>query len=280
MSGCRVCDSNIEPFIDFGRMPLANGFLTPDRFAGEYYFNLRAACCPRCTLVQLVEQPLRERMFNERYPFFSATSVADAGTLCRVAGDVIATLPAGDPFVVEIGSNDGTLLRHVARRGHPPSRHRAIRQRADGATAGGVDTIGAFFDASVAREIVAGARPGARDRRRQRAVAHRRPACRRRRHRDPARAGRHLRHRRSVLGRRRRPDRLRSDLRRTCVVLHTVVVVAAVRAARPGGPRRDPNRRPRRIDALCDRPAGIESRRPRASSELLEREQRVGTARA
>ena len=43
MSGCRICRSAIEPFIDFGRMPLANGFLTPDQFADEYFFDLSAA---------------------------------------------------------------------------------------------------------------------------------------------------------------------------------------------------------------------------------------------
>jgi hypothetical protein len=31
--GCRVCEAPIETFIDFGRMPLANGFLTADQFA-------------------------------------------------------------------------------------------------------------------------------------------------------------------------------------------------------------------------------------------------------
>ena len=38
-------------------MPIANGFLTPDQFADEYFFKLSAAFCPRCTLVQLAEQP-------------------------------------------------------------------------------------------------------------------------------------------------------------------------------------------------------------------------------
>src|SRR5688572_16068877 len=114
MSGCRVCRSIIEPFIDFGRMPLANGFLAPDQFAGEYFFNLSAAYCPRCTLVQLVEQPARERMFNDRYPFFSASSTRMQEHFAGLARDVLAALSARDPFVVEIGSNDGTLLRHVA----------------------------------------------------------------------------------------------------------------------------------------------------------------------
>jgi len=155
MPGCRVCHSNIEPFIDFGRMPLANGFLTPDQFAGEYFFNLSAAYCPRCTLVQLVEQPQRERMFNERYPFFSATSVRMQEHFAALAGDVIATLPPGDPFVVEIGSNDGTLLRHAANAG---IRHLGIEPSAGVAAtaiAGGVSTMCRFFDTELAREIVA-----------------------------------------------------------------------------------------------------------------------------
>ena len=84
MPDCRICHSDIEPFIDFGRMPLANGFLTPDQFAADYYFNLSAAYCPRCTLVQLVEQPQRERMFNDRYPFFSATSARMAAHFARL----------------------------------------------------------------------------------------------------------------------------------------------------------------------------------------------------
>jgi methylation protein EvaC len=154
MSGCRVCQSIVEPFIDFGRMPLANGFLTPDQFAGEYFFNLSAAYCPRCTLVQLVEQPERERMFNDRYPFFSATSSRMQEHFAGMAREIMAALPAGDPFVVEIGSNDGTLLRHVADAG---IRHLGIEPSASvaqAAAARGVNTASRFFDKPAARDIV------------------------------------------------------------------------------------------------------------------------------
>ena len=155
MSGCRVCHSAIEPFIDFGRMPLANGFLTPDEFPAEYFFNLRAAYCSRCTLVQLVEQPPRERMFNARYPFFSATSVRMQAHFAELAVDVITRLPPGDPFVVELGSNDGTFLRHAAAAG---IRHLGVEPSASVATTAigaGVATVCRFFDTEVAREIVA-----------------------------------------------------------------------------------------------------------------------------
>lgn len=135
-------------------MPLANGFLTADQFAGEHFFDLSAAYCPRCTLVQLVEQPPREMMFNERYPFFTATSLRMQDHFARLARQVMADLPA-DPFVVEIGSNDGTLLRHVAAAGH---RHLGLEPSAsvaEAASAAGVNTRRRFFDVTLAREILA-----------------------------------------------------------------------------------------------------------------------------
>jgi methylation protein EvaC len=155
MAACRACQSTIEPFIDFGRMPLANAFLAPDEFGGEYFFNLSAAYCPRCTLVQLVDQPQRERMFNDRYPFFTASSIRMQEHFTRLAREVIARLPQGDPFVVEIGSNDGTLLRHVADAGISHLGVEPSRSVAAAAVAKGVDTIGEFFDAGLARRIVA-----------------------------------------------------------------------------------------------------------------------------
>ena len=155
MPACRACDAVIEPFIDFGRMPLANGFLSPDQFAGEYFFDLTAAYCPRCTLVQLVHQPDRDRMFNDRYPFFTATSSRMQEHFAKLARDLLASVP-GDSFMVEVGSNDGTLLRHAASAGH---RHLGIEPSdsvANAARASGVNTLCRFFDARLAREIVAG----------------------------------------------------------------------------------------------------------------------------
>jgi methylation protein EvaC len=154
MPACRACDAVIEPFIDFGPMPLANGFLSADQFAGEYFFNLTAAYCPRCTLVQLVHQPDRDRMFNDRYPFFTATSSRMQEHFATLARELMAALP-DNALIVEIGSNDGTLLRHAVTARH---RHLGIEPSesvANAARAIGVNTSCRFFDAQLAREIVA-----------------------------------------------------------------------------------------------------------------------------
>ncbi len=156
MPACRVCHSPVEPFIDFGRMPLANAFPTPDQFAGEYFFELIAGYCPGCTLVQLVNQPQRERMFNDRYPFFSSSSVRMASHFRQLAREVAESyLPARDAFVVEIGSNDGTLLLPFAEAG---IRHLGVEPSTSVAQAAedrSVRTVSRFFDASLAKQIVA-----------------------------------------------------------------------------------------------------------------------------
>jgi methylation protein EvaC len=154
MPSCLICETSIEPFLDFGRMPIANGFLTPDQFDDEYFFNLRVAHCPRCSMVQLTELVDRSRMFHENYAFFSSTSAWMQRHFEEFASFVREHyLASDDPFVVEIGSNDGIMLRNFAGRG---IRHLGIEPSAnvaEVARAKGVNTICEFFDENLARRI-------------------------------------------------------------------------------------------------------------------------------
>ncbi|MDR3574521.1 MAG: class I SAM-dependent methyltransferase [Anaerolineaceae bacterium] len=155
MKKCLICDSQIEPFINFGRMPIANGFLSPDQFASEYFFELTATYCAKCSMVQLAEQPDRERMFHENYAFFSSTSSRMAIHFKEFAELVKARhLKHSDPFVVEIGSNDGIMLQHFASSG---IRHLGIEPSANVAKVAqgkGIETLVEFFDEDLARRIV------------------------------------------------------------------------------------------------------------------------------
>lgn len=151
---CVACQGSPETFHSFGRMPIANGFLTPAEFETEYFFELAVAFCERCRMVQLVEQPNREMMFHENYAFFSSTS-RRMGEHFREFGEWIGKyLAPSDPFVVEIGSNDGILLKHFALSG---TRHLGIEPSANVAAAArenGVRTISEFFDENLAKRIL------------------------------------------------------------------------------------------------------------------------------
>ncbi len=69
-------------------------------------------------MVQLAEQPDREQMFNEAYAFFSSTSTRMAEHFREFAELVMSNyLPSTDPFVVELGSNDGIMLQNFKQAG-------------------------------------------------------------------------------------------------------------------------------------------------------------------
>lgn len=155
MKSCLCCSSPVEPFIDFGRMPLGNGFLVPAQFADEYFYQMQAGFCAACGMMQLLDQPDRERMFHENYAFFSGTSSYMARHFKTFADHVIGDyLVAGKPFVVEMGSNDGIMLQNFAAAG---IRHLGIepsKNVAQVAIDRGVDTVTEFFGADLARRIV------------------------------------------------------------------------------------------------------------------------------
>ncbi len=155
MRNCLICGSVVDPFMSFGRMPIGNGFLAAEEFSREYFYELKVAFCSRCRMVQLTELVPRERMFHQNYAFFSSTSVRMPRHFEAFAREVMATHAGGrDAFVVEIGSNDGILLRHFAKAG---IRHLGIEPSANVAQVArerGIQTLSAFFDEALAERIL------------------------------------------------------------------------------------------------------------------------------
>ena len=156
MNNCLICNTSIKPFMSFGRMPIANGFLNPSQFADEYFFELQVAFCPDCGMMQLAEQVEPEKMFHENYAFFSSTSSRMAIHFQQLADFLIEDhMKTPNPFVVEIGSNDGIMLQHFANAG---LRHLGIEPSRNVATVAknkGIQTICRFFDEGFAQEILA-----------------------------------------------------------------------------------------------------------------------------
>jgi methylation protein EvaC len=161
LNPCLICNTQIEPFMSFGKMPIANGFLKPEQYPEEHFFELETAFCPHCKMVQLTELVDEQKMFHENYAFFSSTSVRMAEHFQRFAEGVMKDyFDPSDPFVVEIGSNDGIMLQNFAVPGcaiwassHQPTWPRWHAARASA-------PISEFFNEDLARRIVASmARP-------------------------------------------------------------------------------------------------------------------------
>lgn len=153
---CRICQHKISSFMTYGKMPIANGFLTPEQFKDEYFFELKPAFCDRCFTFQLEEQPAPELMFHDQYAFFSRTSKFMQSHFKTYADWVYENhLKSGDRFVVEIGCNDGIMLENFAKRG---IRHLGVEPSANVAEEArkyGLNTIVKFFNSKTSSEIVA-----------------------------------------------------------------------------------------------------------------------------
>ncbi|MEU5884550.1 class I SAM-dependent methyltransferase [Spirillospora sp. NPDC047279] len=115
---CRVCGGPLTEFFDFGRQPLSDAFLTADDLDRQFFFRLAVGACESCTMVQLVEEVARDRMFHDAYPYLSSGSSAMRRHFEETAQFLTdGELGGPDPFIVEIGCNDGVMLKTIGKAG-------------------------------------------------------------------------------------------------------------------------------------------------------------------
>jgi SAM-dependent methyltransferase len=117
-TACRFCQSsNLIPFVDFGLVPLAGAFLTKDQTPGEKYYPLQVCFCRDCTLVQVNNAVPGETLFKN-YFYFSSAIQTLVEHFKRFALEVKSRfLNDASSFVVEIGCNDGVLLKPLLAEG-------------------------------------------------------------------------------------------------------------------------------------------------------------------
>src|SRR5262249_32273924 len=85
---CLVCGAAVEAFLNFGPMPIANGFLTREEIPRERFFDLEVGACPRCGMVQLTRRIDPSELFHGNYAYFSSLSSRMTEHFRRFAGDV------------------------------------------------------------------------------------------------------------------------------------------------------------------------------------------------
>ncbi len=152
---CRVCGDKISEFMTFGKMPIANNFLETKDFNDEYFFELAPSFCESCHSFQLLEQPDPDRMFHENYAFFSQTSNSMKIHFKSLANKIKEDyFKSTKPFIVELGSNDGILLKNFV---NSDCEHLGVepsKNVADEALKNNVRSIVKYFSSNLADEII------------------------------------------------------------------------------------------------------------------------------
>ncbi|WP_295431732.1 class I SAM-dependent methyltransferase [uncultured Thiodictyon sp.] len=117
-SQCAFCASpHLALVEDFGQVALAGGFLKPEEFAEEERFPMRLYFCEDCFAVQLVDVVDPAVLFK-RYFYFSSAIRTLREHFVDYATEVVSRfLVPEQATVVEIGCNDGILLKPIADQG-------------------------------------------------------------------------------------------------------------------------------------------------------------------
>ena len=151
---CRTCGSSaLDTFLSLGSMALANAFVDPrDADRPEPRFPLEVLRCTACLLVQL-SVVVRPDLLFAHYRYASSASGPLLGHFDRLAAIVVDRFAAAGRVVVEIGSNDGVLLRPLRDRGVHAVGVEPAANLAQVANAAGLKTVNAFFSQAVAREL-------------------------------------------------------------------------------------------------------------------------------
>jgi SAM-dependent methyltransferase len=152
---CRVCDgTDLEPVLDLGEQPWCNHFLKPEEAGMEPRYPLRLVYCRACGTAQLDYTVKKEVMFGD-HTYLSGVTRSLSEHFARVACEVDARVRTADrpKSVLDIGSNDGTQLRHFQALGYDVLGVESSRTTAALANAAGVPTVNTFFNGESAKGI-------------------------------------------------------------------------------------------------------------------------------
>ena len=145
-NGCRICGAALEPFMSFGKMPIANGFIEKEKFDKEFFFEMEVGFSENLSLFQLNDHPKPESMFNKNYPFYTGSSEFMKKHFKKYADWVKKLYLKPNSKLIEIGSNDGTFLKNFKNSnvdyiGFEPSENVASK-----ANKNQIKTINSFFN--------------------------------------------------------------------------------------------------------------------------------------
>jgi hypothetical protein len=153
---CQVCGSSkLALIIGLGHQPLCDSLLSLDQLnEPEMTYPLNFWRCFSCSLTQIDYAVKSNIVYHPNYPYKSSVTrevVTHMNDLSQQAIKKLQLLPGN--FVVDIGSNDGTLLKSFKARGMKvcgvePTNIAKL------ANADGIETCQAFFKEEVARQLI------------------------------------------------------------------------------------------------------------------------------
>ncbi len=109
---CKITGDKLSPFMSFGKMPSANGFLDENNFDNEFFYEMEVGFSSKVSLLQLNEFSNPVKVHNDRYPFYTSSSQNMKKHFNQLAHWLKEKYLNHGSKLIEVGSNDGTLLEN------------------------------------------------------------------------------------------------------------------------------------------------------------------------
>lgn len=151
MGKCRICDAKIENSLDLGLQPFANKYpQNKDEKKNEIKQNMLIEFCSICRSAQIASVIDRSLMFEDYYYLSSVNT-----ELVKHFETFVITNLLESKFVLDIGSNDGILLRPLTQKGIKCLGVDPSVNVGKIANEEGLETLIGFYDANLAKKIIA-----------------------------------------------------------------------------------------------------------------------------
>ncbi|MBI5044742.1 MAG: class I SAM-dependent methyltransferase [Candidatus Levybacteria bacterium] len=152
---CRVCkEKNVEKVASFGPTPLANAFLKSSEVdLPECYYPLDLYFCNSCGFLQL-GHVVNPSLLFKNYVYASSTSQVFIKHFQDFASKIVGEFSLNkDSLAVDIGSNDGILLKPFKNLGIKILGVDPAEEISKKANREGIPTLIEFFDSKIAKKI-------------------------------------------------------------------------------------------------------------------------------
>lgn len=156
-ANCRLCGSQeLTNILPLPPTPAGDHFVPHDKLTQvQPEFPMDVYLCRSCGLAQLLDIVSPDFLYGE-YLYRTSISLGLAEHFRCYANAVFDFIqPGNDALTVDIGSNDGTLLKFFRERGCKVQGVDPASSLAEEATQAGIPTLARFFDVEAAQKILA-----------------------------------------------------------------------------------------------------------------------------